>query len=83
MTGEPPCDRVDHEDGVRNHNWWSNLRIANNQQNGANSKRKKNNTSGYKGVYWSKQRQKWAAKINVSGRQIHLGFHAYPVAAHK
>lgn len=74
MTGEHPPRMVDHKDNVRNHNWWSNLRLANNQQNGGNSKRKVFNTSGYKGVFWCKQKEKWCAKINPNRRQIHLGF---------
>lgn len=75
MTGEHAPGLVDHRDNVRNHNWWTNLRLANNQQNGANSKRKHYGTSGYKGVFWCKQKQKWKAKISISGRQIHLGTH--------
>lgn len=75
MTGTAPTKMVDHRDNIRHHNWWSNLREADNQQNGANSRRKHFGTSGYKGVGWSKQRQKWAAKITVSRRQIHVGFY--------
>lgn len=75
MTGKAPAKMVDHRDNIRHHNWWSNLREADNQQNGANSRRKHFGTSGYKGVGWSKQRQKWMAKITVSRRQIHIGFY--------
>lgn len=73
MTGEMPSQMVDHRDNVRSNNRWSNLRLANNQQNGANSKAKRFNTSGFKGVYWHKKRELWAAKINVGKRQIYLG----------
>jgi len=73
VTGEHPRSMVDHRDNIRNHNWWSNLRLADHQQNGANSRPKRFNTSGYKGVYWCKQTEKWRAKINVDRRQIHLG----------
>jgi hypothetical protein len=83
MTGEWPADQVDHKDNVRSHNWWSNLRIADNAKNQANSRRPKNNTSGFKGVYWSTQREKWAAKINPDRRQVHLGFYDDPRLAHE
>jgi hypothetical protein len=75
MTGEHPPLMVDHKDNVRNHNQWDNLRLATNQENGRNSRKKRFNTSGHKGVFWSKQRSKWCAKINVQQKQIHLGFH--------
>jgi hypothetical protein len=75
MTGEWPNLQVDHRDTDRANNRWSNLRLATNQQNQINSRAPKNSTSGVKGVFWSKQTGKWAAKLNVAGRQIHGGFH--------
>lgn len=76
VTGEWPPDQIDHWDNVRSHNWWSNLRAADNQLNQANARRSKNNTSGFKGVY--RHRDKWRAKINVGRRHIHLGTFADP-----
>jgi len=32
-----------------------------------------NNTSGHKGVYWRKSRQKWVAQIHFKGKHYHLG----------
>lgn len=74
MTGTWPERDLDHRDTIRNHNAWTNLREATLQQNGANSTIRRLNTSGFKGVYWNKQRGKWAAKINPDRRQVHLGF---------
>ena len=37
------------------------------------SKTPKNNTSGYKGVSWDKERQKWAAQIVFQGKTYNLG----------
>ena len=37
------------------------------------SKIPKNNTSGYKGVIWDKNRQKWVAQIVFKGKTYHLG----------
>lgn len=46
----------------------SNLRICTNQQNSANMSKPKNNTTGFKGVYRS--RNKWRARIYVLKRGI-------------
>ena len=82
MTGEWPPMQIDHWDNNRSNNAWRNLRLATNKNNQANSRRPKNNTSGFKGVYWSKQKRKWAAKINPDRRQVHLGFFDIPEDAH-
>lgn len=39
------------------------------------------NTSGYKGVGWSRASGKWRAYIQVDGRQVHLGLHLDPLDA--
>jgi len=65
---------VDHEDRDGLNNRRSNLRIATRSQNGMNRKINKNNTSGYKGVYWHKQHQKWCAQIKINNKKIHLGY---------
>jgi hypothetical protein len=38
-----------------------------------NKKMNSNNTSGVKGVYWCKNANKWRAKIQVDGKEKHLG----------
>lgn len=52
----------------------SNLRQATYAQNSANSKLRKHNTSGYKGVSFNKRRQKFEANINFEGTRYPLGF---------
>ena len=37
-------------------------------------KLRKNSTSGHKGVYWNKGRNKWRAKITIKGKTHHLGY---------
>ena len=64
---------IDHEDQIKHHNWWSNLRLASRQCNMRNCGCRKDNTSGVKGVIWSKEFQKWHARISVSGKKKHLG----------
>lgn len=75
MTGRWPFDQVDHRNGKRNDNRWSNLREATNGQNAMNQRRRADNTSGHKGIY-SFPGGRWRAKIVVDGRQVYLGlFH--------
>lgn len=74
---------VDHQDQNKLNNQKSNLRDATKSLNALNSGMQINNTSGYKGVSWSKQANKWRAYINHMGKQIHLGFFTDPKQAGK
>lgn len=65
---------VDHIDQNKLNNQKSNLRDATKSLNALNSGMWKHNKSGYKGVCWSKQANKWRATINHNGKQIHIGF---------
>lgn len=58
-----------------------NIRIASQSQNNMNTKRRLDNTSGYKGV--SKRGNKWRAYIQVDYKQIHLGYFDTEELAHK
>lgn len=64
---------VDHINGNTLDNRRENLRIATCSQNSANRRMRKDNTSGYKGVSWRKQRQKWEAYITINGKRKLLG----------
>lgn len=56
------CVNVDH------------LRIATRKQNLENvGTLRTDNTSGYRGVSWSKQSNKWWAYINHNGKRMHVG----------
>lgn len=70
-TGTDAPFSIDHIDGDRLNNRFSNLRAATQSQNGMNSKMRKNNTSGVKGVYWGWNR--WQAQISIARRCIPLG----------
>ena len=74
MTGERP-DIIDHADGNRSNNRWSNLRSASMSQNILNAKIAKNNTSGHKGVSWHKAAGKWSATVWIDGVQKYLGLY--------
>lgn len=75
MTGMDP-DEVDHIDGDRKNNKWSNLRSVTRTENGRNSARHKDNTSGVTGVRYNAKNRKWQAYIMQGVRFINLGSHA-------
>lgn len=61
MLGEWP-EQVDHIDGNRSNNKWSNLRVCDNARNNQN-KYKPHGSSVYKGVYYYSKLRKWHAQI--------------------
>lgn len=73
VTNAPKGKSVDHIDGNPLNNQKSNLRICTNAENLRNRGFNKNNTSGYKGVFWHKPRSKWTSKIKVNRASIYLG----------
>lgn len=64
---------IDHADGNPRNNKIENLREATSLQNQQNLKLPSHNTSGYKGVMWSKRSNKWLVKIKVNKKQKHIG----------
>ncbi len=64
---------TDHINGNKLDNRRENLRICTNAENMRNRPAPSSNTSGYKGVTWHKQRNRWAARIKVFYKSIHLG----------
>ena len=74
IIGHPPENlETDHKDGKGLNNQRNNLRHVTGRQNMQNQKNRKNKTSQYPGVGWHKLRQKWRARIVVSGVEKHLG----------
>lgn len=72
---------VDHIDGDRANNRRSNLRICTPSGNAKNLALSTRNKSGFKGVCWNKQRQRWEAQIGSDRIQYKLGFFDTPVEA--
>lgn len=64
---------VDHKDHNGLHNERGNLRLATGQQNKSHSRRRVDNTSGFKGVHWNARRSKWYASIRAQGKLTYLG----------
>lgn len=74
---------IDHVDGDKLNNKISNLRSCTQQQNSLNSRKQKNNTSGFKGVSWNKISKKYATTIRVNGKSKFLGLFDCPKEASK
>ncbi|RKZ97462.1 MAG: HNH endonuclease [Gammaproteobacteria bacterium] len=66
--------QIDHEDRVKHHNWWNNLREATSQCQSRNIGNQINSKSGVKGVSPVKS-GKWYASIMVDGKTRNLGYH--------
>jgi hypothetical protein len=82
VIGAKQGDIVDHKNRNGLDNRSSNLRLCTKQQNLANRGKQSNNTSGYKGVTWNKQRKKWQAQIKVSQQYKSLGIYPTKEQAH-
>ena len=70
----PDLYQIDHVNGIRTDNRLDNLRIVTQSQNMWNSSKRKDNTSGFKGVCWSKRHEKWNAQIKIFNKKKHLGY---------
>lgn len=73
---------VDHINGDPLDNRRSNLRPATSSQNCINRARRKDNTSGYKGVSWYSPSKKWKAQICVNRETTFLGYFDTPEEAY-
>lgn len=80
MTGETPAI-IDHINGNRADNRFSNLRAATPLINSINCKMRKTNTSGHKGVSFFKASGRWQASIRVNRKRLHLGLFETPELA--
>jgi hypothetical protein len=74
VNGEWPDHAIDHINGDALDNRIANLRCATPSQNQHNKRRPANNTSGVKGIYWHKRRQRWCARATVGGKTVHFGY---------
>lgn len=65
---------VDHKDLNPLNNRKSNYRVCTFRENRMNHSRFKNNTSGYSGVTYRKEKNQWIARITVNYKRIFLGY---------
>ena len=78
VMGKWPENEMDHKNGDRANNKWSNLREATRRQNAVNRKA----IAGLKGV--EKQRTgKWIARIRNGGKKLYLGTFNTALEAHQ
>lgn len=82
MEGAWPDGDVDHRNGVTDDNRYLNLRPATKSQNIANSKLRRDNKSGFKGVCLEPSTGKWMANINKDKKRHYLGLFSTPEEAH-
>ena len=73
---------IDHIDRNRSNNKISNLRLVTAQENQFNYSIPRHNTSGYLGVSYRKERNKYQAKIKFNKKTIHLGYYKEAKEAH-
>jgi hypothetical protein len=66
---------IDHIDNNPLNNKIENLRPSTQSQNLGNSRIRRNNTSGYKGVTFRKDTGKWQAAVMINAKHISLGSH--------
>lgn len=75
---------ADHINGDRLDNRRSNLRIATDTESARNRGRRSDNTSGYKGVVWSKgMKKKWAAQVYANRKRVYIEYFDTPEEAHE
>lgn len=73
VYGEWPKNDIDHVNRDKTDNRIANLRVVSRSVNLVNTSRRQNNKSGYKGIWWDKNRQNWQVRISVDKQQKNLG----------
>ena len=81
ITGAFPSDQIDHIDRNPANNRFANLRAVTGSENSHNAKKRQDNTSGFKGVYFYKTNKKWMARITLNNVTKYLGTFPTPEEA--
>lgn len=79
MTGNFPSEYTDHINGNKLDNRWINLRQASPTENNRNARKRKDNSSGFKGVNY--YRGKWESRCRTEDGRKHLGYFDTPEEA--
>lgn len=82
VTGDWPTQDIDHIDMNGFNNSFGNLRHATRSQNNCNTTKRTTNTSGFKGVTFDKNENKWVAQISINKKHKMLGRFATRELAH-
>ena len=83
VRGAMPENHIDHINGDKADNRLCNLRQATRFENLSNRGKNKNNSSGYKGVWFNKKLGKWIAGITHNNKAKHLGVFETPELAYE
>lgn len=75
-------EQVDHIHHLTLDNRKSELRLCTRSQNQHNRGISTNNASGFKGVSWQDNRNKWQAHICLAGKHKYLGLYSTPEEGH-
>ena len=81
VEGYFPEHHVDHKNGKRDDNRWSNLRHVSRSCNFQNQKIGSRNTSGYTGVAWNALTNSWRSYIGLNKKLIYIGLYPTPEEA--
>ena len=68
-------EKVDHKDANTSNNQIENLRPATSSENSFNAKKRVDNKSGVKNVYWNKQCNKWAVQVSINNKHKYFGLY--------
>lgn len=74
MTGEWPPDQVDHINGKRADNRFSNLRLATSRENKCNKLANQTTRSGVKNVHWHAFSRSWHVRVMLHKREHSFGY---------
>ncbi|QNB14270.1 HNH endonuclease [Paraburkholderia tropica] len=74
MTGSWPKNIVDHINHIPDDNRWENLRDVDYSANNHNSKLRKDNTSGVRGVRYEKRKNRYSATVKHQKKGYWLGY---------
>lgn len=81
ILGAKAGQTIDHINGIKTDNRLENLRFCQQSENSRNSRRRSDNTSGFKGVTKTDRDRPWVASIHIGGKRKHLGLFATPEEA--
>lgn len=66
---------LDHINCIRDDNRIENLRECTIEENNRNTKKRRNNTSGAKGVTWDRHANKWRARVCANSKNKYIGMY--------
>jgi hypothetical protein len=81
IYGTIPTENIDHINRSRRDNRIANLRLADKSENSCNARKRIDNSSGWRGVYWHQKASKWVAQIQKETFGMYIGLFTCPLDA--